>query len=101
MNGRGIDDFLEERLNDIDELIQSELGFAPLNISTEPFAAPEIHNLSILLETEGDSVGLLSDNVLGEYTCVSYLLLILWSIPGILGAKRKLSCVVDSSSHAL
>ena len=70
MNGRGIDAFLEERLNDIDELIQSELGFAPLNI-TEPFAAPEIHNVSFLLETEGDSVGFLSNNILGEYTCVS------------------------------
>ena len=81
MDGREIDAFLEERLNDIDELIQSELGFAPINI-TQPFITPEIHNLSCLLETEGTSIGLLSHNILGEYTsCVWYLLLILRSIP--------------------
>lgn len=50
MSGREIDAFLEERLHDIDELIQSELGFASLNI-TKPFTAPEIHNLGSLLET--------------------------------------------------
>lgn len=65
MSGREIDAFLEERLNDIDELIQSELGFAPLNV-TEPFNAPEICNLSFLLEREGTSVGLLSNNILGN-----------------------------------
>ena len=75
MSGREINAFLEERLNDIDELIQSELGFAPLNI-TEPSGAPEIRNLSFLLETEGTSFGLLSNNILGEYSCVSYFLLI-------------------------
>jgi len=81
MSGCEIDAFLEERLNDIDELIQSELGFAPLNI-TVPLTAPEIHNLSFLLETEGTSIGLLTDNILGEYTsCVCCLLLILWNIP--------------------
>lgn len=80
MSGREINAFLEERLNDIDELIQSELGFATLNI-TESCTTPEIHNLSFLLETEGTSVGLLSNNSIpGEYTCVPYLLLISWSI---------------------
>ena len=90
MSSREIDAFLEERLDDINELIQSELGFPSLNI-TEPFTAPEIHNLSFLLETEGTSIGLLSDNILpGEYTtCVLYLLLILWSNAG------RLSYVVD------
>ena len=50
MSGREIVAFLEDRLDDIDELIQSELGFASLNI-TKPFTAPEIHNLGSLLET--------------------------------------------------
>ena len=66
MSGHEIDAFLEDRLNDIDELIRSELGFAPLDI-TEPLTAPEIHNLSFQLETEGTSIGLLTDNILGEY----------------------------------
>lgn len=94
MSGREIDAFLEERLNDIDELIQSELGFAPLNV-TEPFNAPEIRNLSFLLETEGTSVGLLSNNTLGEYTSVSYLLQILWSIPFLVQNAGRLSYVID------
>jgi len=73
MSGHEIDAFLEERLNDIDEFIQSELGHAPLNV-TEPLTAPEIHNLSSMLETEGASSGLLSNAILGEYTsCLSYL----------------------------
>ena len=68
--------FLEERLNDIDEFIQSELGDAPLNI-IEPFTAPEIKNLSSMLETEGTSSGLLSNTMLGESvlaTCLSHRL---------------------------
>lgn len=74
MSGREIDSFFEERLDDIDEFIQSELGFAPLNI-TEPFTASEIHNLSSMLETKETSIGLLSNNIPGEYTsCVSYLI---------------------------
>ena len=78
MSGRQIDAFLEERLNDIDELIQCELGHANLNI-TEPLAALEIHNLSSMLETKRTSSGLLSRTVtaVGEYTsCLS----LLWSI---------------------
>jgi len=73
MSFRDINAFLEERLNDIDELIQSELGHANLNI-TESFTAPEIYNLSSMLETEGTSSGLLSHTILGGYTsCLSYL----------------------------
>lgn len=67
-----MDASLEERLNDMDEFIQSEMGHAPFNI-TEPFISPEIHNLRSMLETEGTSSDLLWDNILGEYTsCVSY-----------------------------
>ena len=74
MSGREIDTFFEERLDDIDEFIQSELGFAPLN-NTEPFTSSEVHNLSSMLETKETSIGLLSNNILGEYTsCVSYLI---------------------------
>ena len=48
--------FLEERLNDIDEFIQSELGFASLALGvTEPFTADEVHSLSSLLEAPGES----------------------------------------------
>ena len=76
MSGREIDAFLEERLNDIDEFIQSELGQAPVSF-TEPFAAPEIHNLSSLLETEGTSSGLRSNTLLGECTsCLSHVLIL-------------------------
>ena len=56
--------FLEERLNDIDEFIQSELGFAPLALGvTEPFTADEVHSLSSVIEAPGGS---LFSNVEGE-----------------------------------
>lgn len=41
--------FLDERLHDIDEFIQSELGFAPLSV-TEPFNGEEVHSDALLLE---------------------------------------------------
>ena len=70
-----MDAFLEERLNDIDEFIQSELGQAPTSI-TEPFTAPEIQNLSSMLETEGTWSGLRSNALLGECTsCLSHVLI--------------------------
>ena len=57
MSGRKIETFLEERLNDIDEFIQSELGFAPSTMGvTEPFTADEVHSLSPLLEAPGESL---------------------------------------------
>ena len=56
MSGRKIETFLEERLSDIDEFIQSELGFAPLAaLGTEPFTADEVHSLSSMLEAPGES----------------------------------------------
>ena len=55
MSGRKIETFLEERLSDIDEFIQSELGFAPLALGTEPFTADEVHSLSSVLEAPGES----------------------------------------------
>lgn len=39
---------MDERLHDIDEFIQSELGFAPLSV-TEPFNGEEVHSLSSTL----------------------------------------------------
>lgn len=79
MSGREIDTFLEERLNDIDEFIQSELGHATVSI-TVPFTAPEIHNASAMLEKEGTPSGLRSNILLGECSsCLSHVL-ILWSI---------------------
>ena len=81
MSGREIDAVLEERLNDIDEFIQSELGHSTVRI-TEPFDAPEIHNLSSMLEKEGTLSGLRSNTLLaiGECTpCLSHVSLILWS----------------------
>ncbi|KAL9987265.1 hypothetical protein ACROYT_G001543 [Oculina patagonica] len=51
-----IDNVLEETLSDIDEFIQSELGFAPL-IVTEPLTAAELHDLSSLLQTRESSNG--------------------------------------------
>ena len=49
--------FLEERLNDIDEFIQSELEFAPSALGvTEPFTADEVPSLSKLLEAPGESL---------------------------------------------
>ena len=48
--------FLEESLNDIDEFIQSELGFAPVALGvTEPFTVDEVHSFSSLLEAPGES----------------------------------------------
>ena len=56
MSGRKIETFLEERLNDINEFIQSELGFAPLALGvTEPFTVDEVHSLSSLFEAPGES----------------------------------------------
>lgn len=51
-----VDTVLEETLSDIDEFIQSELGFAPL-IVTEPLTAAELHELSSLLQTRESSNG--------------------------------------------
>ncbi|KAL9987266.1 hypothetical protein ACROYT_G001545 [Oculina patagonica] len=54
MSGQEIDTVLEETVGDIDNFIQSELGFDPLSV-TEPFTAAEIHSLSSILETRGAS----------------------------------------------
>lgn len=66
-----IDTVLEETLSDIDEFIQSELGFAPL-IVTEPLTAAEVHDLSSLLQTRESSNGLLLRNTPGEYKIHRY-----------------------------
>ena len=48
MSDLNMEAFLDERLHDIDEFIQSELGFAPLSV-TEPFNGEEVHSLSSTL----------------------------------------------------
>ena len=60
-----IDTVLEETLSDIDEFIQSELGFAPL-IATEPLTAAELHDLSSLLQNRESSDESLLGNTPGE-----------------------------------
>jgi len=60
-----IDTVLEETLSDIDEFIQSELGFAPL-IATEPLTAAELHDLSSLLQNRQSSEESVLGNTLGE-----------------------------------
>jgi len=60
-----IDTVLEETLSDIDEFIQSELGFAPL-IDTEPLTVAELHDLSSLLQNRESSEESLLGNTLGE-----------------------------------
>ena len=42
---------LEEKLNDIDEFIQSELGFEPL-AALGPLTAAEVNGLSSFLQTQ-------------------------------------------------
>lgn len=59
-----IDPALEETLCDIDEFIQSELGFAS-PIVTEP--AAELHELSSPLQTRESSNGPPLSNTLGEH----------------------------------
>lgn len=66
-----IDNVLEETLSDIDEFIQSELGFAPL-IVTEPLTAAELHDLSSLLQTRESSNGPLLRCTPGEYKFYKY-----------------------------
>lgn len=61
-----IDTVLEETLSDIDEFIQSELGFAPL-IVTEPLTAAEVHDLSSLLQPRESSNESFLDNTPGEH----------------------------------
>lgn len=56
-----IDTVLEETLSDIDEFIQSELGFAPL-VATEPLTTAELHDLSSLLQNRQSS----DESVLGN-----------------------------------
>ena len=60
-----IDTVLEETLSDIDEFIQSELGFAPL-IDTEPLTVAELQDLSSLLQNRESSEESLLGNTLGE-----------------------------------
>ena len=60
-----IDTVLEETLSDIDEFIQSELGFAPL-IPTEPLTAAELHDLSSLLQNRQSSDESVLGNTPGE-----------------------------------
>lgn len=60
-----IDTVLEETLSDIDEFIQSELGFAPL-IATEPLTAAELHDLSSLLQNRHSSEESVLGNTPGE-----------------------------------
>ena len=61
-----IDPSLEETLCDIDEFIQSELGFAS-PITTEPLPAAELHELSSFPQTQESSNGSQLSNTLGEY----------------------------------
>lgn len=61
-----IDPTLEETLCDIDEFIQSELGFAS-PIATEPLPAAELHELHSPLQTRESSNGPLLSNSLGEH----------------------------------
>lgn len=66
-----IENVLEETLSDIDEFIQSELGFAPL-IVTEPLTAAELHDLSSLLQTRESSNELLLRSTPGEHKFYKY-----------------------------
>ena len=60
-----IDTVLDETLSDIDEFIQSELGFAPL-IAAEPLTAAELHDLSSLLQNRQSSDRSFLGNTQGE-----------------------------------
>jgi len=61
-----IDPTLEETLCDIDEFIQSELGFdSP--IAKEPLPAAELHELHCPLQTRESLNGPLLSNTLGEH----------------------------------
>ena len=60
-----IDTVLEETLSDIDEFIQSELGFAPL-VATEPLTTAELHDLSSLLQNRQSSDESVLGNTPGE-----------------------------------
>ena len=62
-----IDPFLEETLCDIDEFIQSELGFAESPIATEPLPVAELHELHSPLQTRESSNGPLLSDTLGEH----------------------------------
>lgn len=59
---RQIDAFLEERLADIDDFIQSELGFEPLSAAALP-TGTDLNGLRCFLQTQELSSG--SPNIHG------------------------------------
>jgi len=67
-----IDPTLEETLCDIDEFIQSELGFAS-PVTTEPLPAAELHELSSFPQTQESSNGSQLSNTLGSVADASYM----------------------------
>lgn len=70
-----VDTTLEERLRDIDEFIQSELGFVPLNNISEPSTAAELHNLNSLFQNREMTNGLLGEHKFNFFiTCMCHLL---------------------------
>ena len=66
--------FLDERLHDIDEFIQSELGFAPLN-DTEPFIGEEVHSLS---STLGAPDAVLLEPLPGKDKFINFYRILCW-----------------------
>lgn len=53
---RKIDTTLEERLSDIDEFIQSELGFPPVSHNSESVTVEELYSISSLFREAGDEL---------------------------------------------
>lgn len=63
-----IDTVLEETLNDIDEFIQAELGFAPLSATEHGRTSTELQNLSSsVLQTRETSNGSVVGHTPGEH----------------------------------
>ena len=53
---RKIDATLEDRLSDIDEFIQSELGFPPVSHISESVTVEELYSISSLFREAGDEL---------------------------------------------
>ena len=53
---RKIDTTLEERLSDIDEFIQSELGFPTVSHNSESVTVEELYSISSLFREAGDEL---------------------------------------------